>query len=60
MFDFSIVSEKNRSDTKILGLREKYRDQYWQERDPILKERLSWRAQTFRHMVHLVPGQTIL
>ena len=27
---------------------------------PILEDRLLWRAQTFRHMVHLLPGQTIL
>lgn len=60
MVSTSTVSEQNKADTKVLGLREKYRDQYWLERDPILKERLSWRAQTFRHMVHLVPGQTIL
>ena len=44
----------------ILAVRERYRDQYWQKRDPIYEVRLLWRAQTFRHMVHLLPNQTIL
>ena len=43
-----------------LAVRERYRDNYWQHRDPILPDRLLWRAQTFRHTVHLLPGQTIL
>jgi SAM-dependent methyltransferase len=43
-----------------LALRERYRDEYWLKRDPILGDRLLWRAQTFRHTVHLLPGQTIL
>ena len=40
--------------------REQYREQYWHKRDPILHDRLLWRAQTFRHLVHLTPHQTIL
>jgi dolichol-phosphate mannosyltransferase len=44
----------------ILAVRERYRDEYWRKRDPILEDRLLWRAQTFRHTVHLLPGQTIL
>ena len=28
--------------------------------NPILADRLFWRAQTFRHTVHLLPGQTVL
>lgn len=44
----------------ILGLRERYRDDYWRTRDPIIEDRLLWRAQAFRHTVHLLPGQTIL
>jgi hypothetical protein len=43
-----------------LGIRERYRDNYWMKRDPIYTDRLSWRAHTFRHLVHLLPGQTIL
>jgi hypothetical protein len=39
-----------------LALRKRYRDDYWRKRDPILNDRLLWRAQTFRHTVHLLPG----
>ena len=45
---------------EALGLREEYRDDYGRRRDPIYGDRLLWRAQTFRHMVHLLPGQSIL
>ena len=44
----------------ILASRERYRDQYWRKHDPILDDRLFWRAQTFRHTVHLLPSQAIL
>jgi SAM-dependent methyltransferase len=43
-----------------LGARERYRDNYWRMHDPILHDRLLWRANTFRHSVHLLPGQSIL
>lgn len=43
-----------------LALRERYRDDYWHEHDPILADRLLWRAHTFRHTVHLMPGESIL
>jgi glycosyltransferase involved in cell wall biosynthesis len=43
-----------------LAVRERYRDEYWRSHDPILRDRLLWRAQTFRHTLHLLPGQTIL
>lgn len=43
-----------------LRIRESYRDRYWRDRDPIAGDRLLWRAQTFRHTVHLLPGYTIL
>ncbi len=43
-----------------LRMREVYRDHYWRTRDPIAGDRLLWRAQTFRHTVHLLPGDTIL
>src|SRR5262245_51557146 len=46
--------------TQTLAEREKFRERYQREKDPICADRLSWRAQTFRHMVHLLPGQTIL
>lgn len=43
-----------------LAVRETYRDEHWRKRDPIISDRLLWRAQTFRHTVHLLPGLTIL
>src|SRR5947207_7426090 len=45
---------------RTLALREQYREDYWAKHDPIVDDRLLWRAQTFRHTVHLLPGQTIL
>src|SRR4028118_1877069 len=55
-----VITEQNTQSTKLLGIREQYRDRYWKKRDPISDDRLMWRAQTFRHMVHLLPYQTIL
>lgn len=46
--------------TSTLALREAYRDNYWRKHDPIIQDRLLWRAQAFRHTVHLLPGQSIL
>jgi dolichol-phosphate mannosyltransferase len=45
---------------KTLALREGYRDRYFRYRDPIAAERLLWRAQSFRQLVHLLPGQSVL
>jgi dolichol-phosphate mannosyltransferase len=45
---------------ETLADREQYRDHYEQNCDPIFEDRLLWRAQTLRHMMHLLPGQTIL
>ena len=45
---------------RTLGIREGYRDRYWRTSDPIADDRLLWRAQSFRHMMHLLPQQTIL
>ena len=52
----------SKRDTQIetLAVREQYRDWYLQHRDPIADDRMLWRAQSFRHMMHIVPGQTIL
>jgi dolichol-phosphate mannosyltransferase len=36
------------------------RDEYWKRRDPIIEDRMLWRAQTFRHLMHVLPGQSIL
>jgi dolichol-phosphate mannosyltransferase len=43
-----------------LAIRERHRDDYWRDHDPIAEDRLLWRAQAFRHAAHLFPGQTIL
>ena len=43
-----------------LAVRERFREQYTSRRDPIAADRMLWRAQTFRHIVHLMPGQSIL
>ncbi len=40
--------------------RERFRTEYWSRKDPIASERLLWRAQTLRHLVHLLPGESIL
>jgi 2-polyprenyl-3-methyl-5-hydroxy-6-metoxy-1,4-benzoquinol methylase len=54
------ITEQQTQTIQTLGVRERYRDHYWQKRDPIYKDRLLWRAHTFRHMVHLLPNETIL
>ena len=51
---------KDSSRIETLALREQFRDHYLRHRDPIGEDRMLWRAQAFRHMVHLLPGQTIL
>ncbi len=56
----SRTQEHNSSLMDTLSVREAYRDDYWRKRDPIADDRLLWRAQTFRHTVHLLPGQTVL
>ncbi len=43
-----------------LALRERFRDDYLARHDPIADERMLWRAQSVRHLVHLTPGQRIL
>jgi dolichol-phosphate mannosyltransferase len=49
-----------RTPIETLALRERYRDRYFRERDPIARDRLLWRAQSFRQLVHLLPGQCVL
>jgi len=55
-----VPREEDTSLLLTLAIRERFRDDYWRNRDPIADDRLLWRAQTFRHTVHLLPGQTIL
>lgn len=45
---------------ETLAMRERLRDTYRRRRDPIAEDRCLWRAQSFRHMVHLLPGQSVL
>lgn len=40
--------------------RERVSDRYWSRRDPINELRNWWRAQTVRHLFHLLPGESIL
>jgi hypothetical protein len=35
-------------------------DRYWRQRDRINVWRMWWRVQTFRHLFHVLPGETIL
>ncbi|MDO8607473.1 MAG: glycosyltransferase [Phaeospirillum sp.] len=44
----------------VLERRERTRDEYTAHRDPIAADRLRWLAQSFRHLVHLLPGESIL
>jgi dolichol-phosphate mannosyltransferase len=43
-----------------LARREEVSDRYWSHNDPINQLRVWWRAQTARHLLHLLPGETIL
>jgi SAM-dependent methyltransferase len=43
-----------------LRMREQVRSAYSKRHDPIFDDRMLWRAQTFRHIMHLLPGHTIL
>src|SRR6266436_6868502 len=52
--------QQDSSFRSALAVREQYRDDYWRKHDPIAADCLLWRAQAFRHTVHLLPGQTIL
>ena len=54
------MSEADRDLLETLARRERFRDDYRRRRDPIARHRLQWRAQSFRHLVHLLPGQRIL
>ena len=51
---------KTPSFIETLATREQYRDWYLHHRDPIAKDRMLWRAQSFRHLMHIMPGETIL
>ena len=44
----------------MLARRERHATEYRRRRDPIAAERLVWHAHIFRHLVHLLPGESIL
>ena len=44
----------------MLARRERHAAEYRRRRDPIAAERLVWHAHIFRHLVHLLPGESIL
>ncbi len=50
----------NDSLVDTLAMRERHRDWYLRNRDPIGADRMRWRAYAFRQLVHLLPGQSIL
>jgi len=54
------ITNSNETILQQASRREAFRDHYTQNIDPIYEERLLWQAQTFRHLTHLVPGETIL
>ena len=54
------MTRKRLDENEVLAIREQYREEYLRLRDPISEDRMLWRAQTFRHLMHLLPGQTIL
>jgi dolichol-phosphate mannosyltransferase len=53
-------SVTTRSLVETLAMRERHRDWYLRNRDPIASDRMGWRAHAFRQLVHLLPGQRIL
>jgi dolichol-phosphate mannosyltransferase len=53
-------SDHTRSLVETLAMRERHRDWYLRNRDPIAADRMRWRAHAFRQLVHLLPGQSIL
>lgn len=54
------ASRSEDSLAETLALRERIRDRYTLERDPIGRDRMTWRAHTLRQMMHILPGQSIL
>src|SRR6267143_6195526 len=43
-----------------IAMREHVTDHYWASQDPLNELRIGWRAQTVRHMFHLLPGESVL
>src|SRR5262249_15506853 len=49
-----------RAGLDAIAARQRHPDRYWSRRDLINALRTWWRAQTVRHLFHLLPGETIL
>jgi SAM-dependent methyltransferase len=49
-----------RAGIDAVAARERATERYWSHHDPINGLRLWWRAQTVRHVFHLLPGESIL
>ena len=45
---------------KSIADRERVSDRYWTHKDKLVESRVWWRACTARHLLHLLPGETIL
>jgi SAM-dependent methyltransferase len=43
-----------------IAARERVSDRYWAHKDKLIGMRVWWRATTARHLLHLLPGETIL
>jgi dolichol-phosphate mannosyltransferase len=54
------MTRSTESMVSTLSLREQVRSAYSKHRDPIFDDRMLWRAQSFRHLMHLLPGHRIL
>ncbi len=44
----------------LISERERVSDRYWSQKDSLNEMRIWWRACTVRHILHLLPGETIL
>lgn len=54
------MNDEQQASLAVLQERESYREYYRKEQDPLPDERLRWRAQGFRHLTHLIPGESVL
>ncbi len=55
-----IGDRRGRQLGETLKEQERFRAQYWKEKDYFLPQRLEWRARMTRHMFHLFPEESIL
>jgi dolichol-phosphate mannosyltransferase len=57
---FAMIPGTRHPAMDVLARREAHAAAYRAQRDPIAAQRLEWHAHIFRHLVHLLPGETIL